>query len=45
MELKELREIIKNSPHFETLNQLELIFDLPHIQESYELKGLINSAI
>lgn len=42
MELKELREIIKNSPHFETLNQLELNFELPHIQESYELKGLIN---
>ena len=42
MELKELREIIKNSPHLEILNELELNFDLPHIKESYQLKGFIN---
>jgi len=39
---KELRDLIKNSPYLETLNQLEIKVDFPNIGESYELIGIYN---
>ena len=42
MELKELREIIKNSNYTDSLNELEVTVDLPQIKESYRLVGFYN---
>ncbi len=42
MELKELREIIKNSSYTDSLNELEVTVDLPQIKESYRLVGFYN---
>lgn len=42
MELKEIRKIIKDSPHTEFLNEIKYHFSLPHIKVEHNFVGIIN---
>ena len=42
MDLKEVRQIIKESPHKDFLNTIELRFSLPHVNIEHNFVGIVN---